>query len=99
MNYSSLLYSCRQIAVPYGKVHSNGVGNNNHNGTAIPLPASARRCPPDKVRPLPPTPTSTQTGPGECHSPLLPILTPTGFVVTLFLTTFLDRLLYLLVCN
>ncbi|XP_055389466.1 protein sickie-like isoform X2 [Condylostylus longicornis] len=40
----------RQIPVPYSK--TNG-------GTAIPLPATVlvqRRCPPDKIRPLPPTP-------------------------------------------
>lgn len=39
--------------MPYSKVGANG------SGTAIPLPATVlvqRRCPPDKVRPLPPTP-------------------------------------------
>ncbi|XP_058816201.1 protein sickie-like [Topomyia yanbarensis] len=47
----------RQLPVPYAKPGING-------GTAIPLPATvmvARRCPPDKVRPLPPTPNQ-QTG-------------------------------------
>uniref|UniRef100_A0A1I8QBP7 AAA+ ATPase domain-containing protein n=1 Tax=Stomoxys calcitrans TaxID=35570 RepID=A0A1I8QBP7_STOCA len=37
------------------------------NGTAIPLPATVmvqRRCPPDKVRPLPPTPNHTPSIPG-----------------------------------
>uniref|UniRef100_A0A182UI61 Protein sickie n=1 Tax=Anopheles melas TaxID=34690 RepID=A0A182UI61_9DIPT len=41
-----------QLPVPYAKAGVNG-------GTAIPLPATVlvtRRCPPDKVRPLPPTP-------------------------------------------
>ncbi|XP_055847329.1 protein sickie isoform X8 [Episyrphus balteatus] len=48
----------RQIPNAYGK------GN---GGTAIPLPATVlvqRRCPPDKVRPLPPTPNHTPTIPG-----------------------------------
>uniref|UniRef100_A0A182YFX4 Protein sickie n=1 Tax=Anopheles stephensi TaxID=30069 RepID=A0A182YFX4_ANOST len=47
----------RQLPVPYAKAGVNG-------GTAIPLPATVlvtRRCPPDKVRPLPPTPNQ-QTG-------------------------------------
>ncbi|XP_062542460.1 protein sickie-like [Armigeres subalbatus] len=47
----------RQLPVPYTKPGVNG-------GTAIPLPATVmvtRRCPPDKVRPLPPTPNQ-QTG-------------------------------------
>uniref|UniRef100_A0A182Q5T3 Protein sickie n=1 Tax=Anopheles farauti TaxID=69004 RepID=A0A182Q5T3_9DIPT len=47
----------RQLPVPYAKANVNG-------GTAIPLPATVlvtRRCPPDKVRPLPPTPNQ-QTG-------------------------------------
>uniref|UniRef100_A0A182F5C2 Uncharacterized protein n=1 Tax=Anopheles albimanus TaxID=7167 RepID=A0A182F5C2_ANOAL len=47
----------RQLPVPYAKPGVNG-------GTAIPLPATVlvtRRCPPDKVRPLPPTPNQ-QTG-------------------------------------
>ena len=38
--------------MPYSKGGANG-------GTSIPLPATVsvtRRCPPDKVRPLPPTP-------------------------------------------
>lgn len=38
--------------MPYSKAGVNG-------GTSIPLPATVlvtRRCPPDKVRPLPPTP-------------------------------------------
>lgn len=42
--------------MPYAKAGSNG-------GTSIPLPATVlvtRRCPPDKVRPLPPTPGQTQ---------------------------------------
>lgn len=42
----------RQLPAPYGKP--------GPNGTAIPLPATVlvtRRCPPDKVRPLPPTPS------------------------------------------
>uniref|UniRef100_A0A182NEM2 Protein sickie n=1 Tax=Anopheles dirus TaxID=7168 RepID=A0A182NEM2_9DIPT len=46
-----------QLPVPYAKANVNG-------GTAIPLPATVlvtRRCPPDKVRPLPPTPNQ-QTG-------------------------------------
>jgi hypothetical protein len=46
----------RQLPVPYGKSGGNG-------GTAIPLPATVlvtRRCPPDKVRPLPPTPNHQQ---------------------------------------
>uniref|UniRef100_A0A182J1L1 Uncharacterized protein n=1 Tax=Anopheles atroparvus TaxID=41427 RepID=A0A182J1L1_ANOAO len=46
-----------QLPVPYAKAGVNG-------GTAIPLPATVlvtRRCPPDKVRPLPPTPNQ-QTG-------------------------------------
>ncbi|KAM8715054.1 hypothetical protein ACLKA7_002151 [Drosophila subpalustris] len=48
----------RQIAPAYGKVNG---------GTAIPLPATVmvqRRCPPDKVRPLPPTPNHTPSIPG-----------------------------------
>ncbi|XP_037911358.1 protein sickie isoform X4 [Hermetia illucens] len=52
----------RQIPAPYSK--ANG-------GTAIPLPATVlvqRRCPPDKVRPLPPTPN---------HAPSIPGLTKT----------------------
>ncbi|XP_053692535.1 protein sickie-like [Sabethes cyaneus] len=47
----------RQLPVPYAKPGVNG-------GTAIPQPATVmvtRRCPPDKVRPLPPTPNQ-QTG-------------------------------------
>lgn len=50
--FSSTL-SYRQIPTAYSK--ANG-------GTAIPLPATVmvqRRCPPDKVRPLPPTPNHT----------------------------------------
>ncbi|XP_055681373.1 protein sickie isoform X4 [Lutzomyia longipalpis] len=42
----------RQLPLSYAKAGPNG-------GTAIPLPATVlvtRRCPPDKVRPLPPTP-------------------------------------------
>ncbi|KAL5280209.1 NAV2 family protein [Megaselia abdita] len=53
----------RQIPVAYSK--TNG-------GTAIPLPATVlvqRRCPPDKVRPLPPTPN---------HTPIIPGLTKSG---------------------
>lgn len=49
----SLFCYCRQIAPAYAKVNG---------GTAIPLPATVmvqRRCPPDKVRPLPPTPNHT----------------------------------------
>lgn len=45
-------FHCRQIPQAYTKA----------NGTAIPLPATVmvqRRCPPDKVRPLPPTPNHT----------------------------------------
>ncbi|XP_016961859.1 protein sickie isoform X8 [Drosophila biarmipes] len=48
----------RQIAPAYAKVNG---------GTAIPLPATVmvqRRCPPDKVRPLPPTPNHTPSIPG-----------------------------------
>ncbi|XP_037959838.1 protein sickie isoform X2 [Teleopsis dalmanni] len=48
----------RQIPTAYSK--ANG-------GTAIPLPATVmvqRRCPPDKVRPLPPTPNHTPSIPG-----------------------------------
>ncbi|KAH8325857.1 hypothetical protein KR067_009256 [Drosophila pandora] len=48
----------RQIAPAYTKVNG---------GTAIPLPATVmvqRRCPPDKVRPLPPTPNHTPSIPG-----------------------------------
>ncbi|XP_043070626.1 protein sickie isoform X3 [Drosophila grimshawi] len=48
----------RQIPPAYGKVNG---------GTAIPLPATVmvqRRCPPDKVRPLPPTPNHTPSIPG-----------------------------------
>ncbi|XP_036321700.1 protein sickie isoform X2 [Rhagoletis pomonella] len=48
----------RQIPSAYSK--ANG-------GTAIPLPATVmvqRRCPPDKVRPLPPTPNHTPSIPG-----------------------------------
>ncbi|XP_053958598.1 protein sickie-like [Anastrepha ludens] len=48
----------RQISSAYSK--TNG-------GTAIPLPATVmvqRRCPPDKVRPLPPTPNHTPSIPG-----------------------------------
>lgn len=42
----------RQLPAPYVKA--------GPNGTSIPLPATVllgRRCPPDKVRPLPPTPS------------------------------------------
>lgn len=49
--FSPLHY--RQIPSAYAKVNG---------GTAIPLPATVmvqRRCPPDKVRPLPPTPNHT----------------------------------------
>lgn len=49
-------FFCRQLPVPYGKTGIN-------SGTSIPLPATVlvtRRCPPDKVRPLPPTPGHTQ---------------------------------------
>lgn len=52
-----LVSGFRQLPVPYTKPGVNG-------GTAIPLPATVmvtRRCPPDKVRPLPPTPNQ-QTG-------------------------------------
>ncbi|XP_030381243.1 protein sickie-like [Scaptodrosophila lebanonensis] len=48
----------KQIAPAYAKVNG---------GTAIPLPATVmvqRRCPPDKVRPLPPTPNHAPTIPG-----------------------------------
>ncbi|XP_044250812.1 protein sickie isoform X1 [Drosophila takahashii] len=48
----------RQIAPAYAKVNG---------GTSIPLPATVmvqRRCPPDKVRPLPPTPNHTPSIPG-----------------------------------
>ncbi|XP_055385781.1 protein sickie-like isoform X2 [Condylostylus longicornis] len=47
----------RQKSTPYSKT----------NGTAIPLPATVlvqRRCPPDKVRPLPPTPNHVPSIPG-----------------------------------
>lgn len=50
--FSFLSFHFRQLPVPYSKAGING-------GTAIPLPATVlvtRRCPPDKVRPLPPTP-------------------------------------------
>lgn len=46
-------FHCRTLPAPYTK------GSTNGTGTAIPLPATVlvqRRCPPDKVRPLPPTP-------------------------------------------
>lgn len=58
---------CRQIAPAYTKVNG---------GTAIPLPATVmvqRRCPPDKVRPLPPTPNHT-----PCE--YLPSIPPAGGV-------------------
>ncbi|KAI8119920.1 Protein sickie, partial [Lucilia cuprina] len=51
------LHIFRQIPQAYTKA----------NGTAIPLPATVmvqRRCPPDKVRPLPPTPNHTPSIPG-----------------------------------
>ncbi|XP_037047958.1 protein sickie isoform X5 [Bradysia coprophila] len=54
----------RQLPVPYSKVGANG-------GTAIPLPATVlvqRRCPPDKVRPLPPTPGHSPSVPGLSKS-------------------------------
>lgn len=54
----------RQIPAPYSK--ANG-------GTAIPLPATVlvqRRCPPDKVRPLPPTPNHAPCK----YLPMLPTL-------------------------
>ncbi|GAB0099371.1 hypothetical protein DMENIID0001_152270 [Sergentomyia squamirostris] len=47
----------RQLPLSYAKAGPNG-------GTAIPLPATVlvtRRCPPDKVRPLPPTPGQQTT--------------------------------------
>lgn len=50
-------FNYRQLPTPYSKSGTNG-------GTSIPLPATVlvtRRCPPDKVRPLPPTP-GQQTG-------------------------------------
>lgn len=61
------LISCRQIAVPYGKVQHHNTNGGLVGGTSIPLPATvlaSRRCPPDKVRPLPPTPgaATCQTG-------------------------------------
>jgi len=49
----TFFFDYRQIAPAYAKVNG---------GTAIPLPATVmvqRRCPPDKVRPLPPTPNHT----------------------------------------
>lgn len=59
-----MLLTNRQLPAPYGKP--------GPNGTSIPLPATvlvARRCPPDKVRPLPPTPSHQS----KCYSIMLTI--------------------------
>lgn len=66
-------YRQKQLPVLYGKSSVNG------GATSIPLPQSVsvtRRCPPDKIRPLPPTPdqshskfrvTSSLSAPGRCY--------------------------------
>lgn len=56
--FSCNSYRQKQLPVLYGKSTVNG------GATSIPLPQTVsvtRRCPPDKIRPLPPTPDQSQS--------------------------------------